>query len=95
MKIRKIDVRNPLHGMVKYQIKLHHTHAKKFWTWVEWCCETWHSPVEYRSMSVCAKELNKTHWSFRCPAELRDSFELYLRGDEELMLFQLRWGNVD
>lgn len=90
-KIRKIDARNALSGLMKYQIKLHYREAEQFWIWVDWCCSTWHSPVEYRSMSICGTKLNKTQWSFRCPSDLRDNFELYLHSDEELGLFTLKW----
>ena len=91
MKIRKIDVRNAVHGMMTYQVKLHYREAEKFWLWFEWCCNTWHTPVEYRSVGLVAVKLNKTVWTYRVPTELNDYFELYLRGDEELSLFQLRW----
>ncbi len=91
IKTRKIDSRNSLHGVMMYQIKLDYKEAEKFWICFEWCCNTWGTPVEYRSVAVCGEKLNKTIWTYRVPGEMYNSFEIYFRGDEELMLFQLRW----
>jgi hypothetical protein len=89
--IRKIDQRNAMWSSMVYQIKVSHHNVNKFYSMHSWCTETWGSAVDYHFWNACGKSMGKVFWTCKIPNEKFSDFELYLRGDEELTLFQLKW----
>lgn len=90
MRIRKIDVRNKLHGAFKYQITLD---VGDFLEIRDWCQATWGNAVEYHWWGEWGVKRNCIHWSFdtQRSAQGKSRSVLYLRDDAELTLFQLKW----
>jgi len=90
MKIREIDGRNALYEHFKWQIKLD---VKSFLDVRDWCYTTWGPAVEYQWWNEFGKDRGCEYWSF-------DTFDvkrrarsaiIYLKGDQELSLFHLKW----
>lgn len=89
MKIRKIDARNKLYGNFVWQIRLD---SELFFDVRDWCWATWGPAVDYVWWEQYGVKRNNVNWSFDS-GEI-DRFKkrvIYLRSDEELTLFQLKW----
>jgi len=93
MRIRQIDSRNALYGLLKYQIRFNTKDKARYFSIMGWCHETWGWTIDYYNFNELTAEFNKNKWSWRC-TDTRSSLailELYLASDEELTLFNLRW----
>ena len=90
MKVRKLDARNKLHGSFKYQITLD---VETFLNVRDWCQETWGPAVEYQWWGDWGQKRNNVKWSFDTQRVVGYTFRsiVYLQGDAELTLFQLKW----
>ena len=92
MKIRKIDNRNDLFGDFVWQITMT---VEEFLSIRDWCCETLGPTVEYQWWNKHGPKRNATLWSFDSrPYNKYNNIKfpaIYLRGDKELALFNLKW----
>ena len=99
IKIRKIDSRNRLHGIMEYQLRIP---LDMFLEVREWCWETWGGSVEYILYDKFkGKQQCNNAWCFdadisttKFPERNRDLYRtglVYLASDAELDLFFLKW----
>lgn len=99
---KKLDRRNNGHEIWKYYVNRPRSGVmqritlfeanQKFYEWRNWCWETWGPSKEItdwlEDQSNESAISQNQHWSWQ-----RDKFStrIYLRNDEELTFFKLRW----
>lgn len=89
-RIRKIDARNDLFGDFKWQIRMD---VEEFLDVREWCYATWGPAVECQWWNEHGRKRGWTKWSFDTRTQPGGGWgrTIYLRSDEELTLFHLKW----
>lgn len=91
-KITVLDKRFTGHEKFKYQVTptLLHIDTKVVYSiaWREWCWETFGPGIERDNSNLVSLEDRDFKWAWH--SEYR-SIRLYLKGDEELNWFKLRW----
>jgi hypothetical protein len=89
-KSRQIDSRNRLWGCFKWQISMP---VEVFLEVRDWCYVTWGPAVEYIWWEQYGVKRNNVNWSFDTSKYLgkKPRSTIYLRSDEELTLFHLKW----
>jgi hypothetical protein len=98
MKIITVDKRYKGYGHFKYYILLHHLKGPGFHELREWMWQTWGASKELEewiydnarmnSINIRTVYCQNEHWCWH-----NDNYErrLYIKNDEELMVFKLRW----
>lgn len=96
IKIKKLDKRNTGYGHFKYHIEVNvlkpNYHAVREWMWQTWGASKeisewlydWARATKNNTDMYCQNE----HWAWQ-----NDNYckRLYLKGEEELIFFKLRW----
>lgn len=93
VKIREIDGRNQLFGIMKYQAVIS---LPLFFSVREWCWETWGTGIEYEHFRNYFRTTGiGIPWSWDCSKFQGASIsngKIYLKDDDQKALFMLTWG---
>ena len=92
-KVQKLDKRHGGRLLFKYYIQPavvigdYAGQKRTFHAWRTWCWETF-GPGAERDMALLLRNENEWHWAWDIE---HGNVRLYLKGDEELSWFTLRW----
>jgi hypothetical protein len=93
-KVVKLDRRHGGYGHFAYRIELHEpfdSRIPKFVEWCHWCNETWGMGVQLNLHLSHAKFTRNQSWSYKLEDIKYDTPLIYLKTNQELELFTLKW----
>lgn len=96
MQITKLDKRHAGREDFAYYVtvdrKTQRLAREEFITWRLWCEEQWGKGIELSWVYILKDQGYNIKWAWVTDAEVAGTLpRIYLRGDEEMTLFKLRW----
>lgn len=87
---RKIDRRNNLFGLYKYQVHPKRLRNGDYWAVRNWCEQRWGPDQSWQTSGVFTYQVSNPRWRVVYPGGRKTPI-IYLHGDGEATIFGLFW----